>query len=590
MSDSDHDENFTFPDDPAEAIETLRAWLRSGDPANRMLEDALRCKLRPGQFRSLCWKYFLGLIPPPQSLHGVADEDEKEERIEAFTASWRSHLTRLRTRYTEIRKLKIPQPAAAGTEKTSSAADEAAKKPAAKPSAVASRSKKPASGPRFGDESSSSSSSGEDDDVADPIAADATHDNPLSASPEGVWAQYFQHQKAMELVDKDLGRLWGGDPFFEKESSKADLRCVLETLVASGVCEYRQGVHEVASLIYLSNTRDADVALNIPVSDPLCEAARVACSRRHLCEDTFAMLAAVLFNGPQLVQFGFPESTTSGFGLGAWYDADEAESGADCVSMATVVQSALLEAQNPKLAKHIASMDVQPVLYGLRWLRLLFIREFYINQAAQLWDAIFAEFALDRQPVWRSCVPHLAVAMLSFIGSTLLEMDDSGMLLRRLMRYPPVEDVSAIVRAAIHAHHGPDGRVAALADVVVLPNSSFPNAASVALSGHQAAADVDPRGNWGGGEAFDTRQSADIGAASLPRSAERQLDDMAARDRRLATDLDAAIKSIMSTLQRPSADPSDNAASSVGSGDASVDLAMAVSQLKRIRDELRGDL
>ena len=48
------------------------------------------------------------------------------------------------------------------------------------------------------------------------------------------------------------------------------------------------------------------------------------------------------------------------------------------------------QSADPELAAHLCALDLEPHMYLLRWLRLLFAREFCIDKLFLLWDAIFA--------------------------------------------------------------------------------------------------------------------------------------------------------------------------------------------------------
>jgi len=43
------------------------------------------------------------------------------------------------------------------------------------------------------------------------------------------------------------------------------------------------------------------------------------------------------------------------------------------------------------LYNFLEKLKVEPQLYGLRWIRLLFGREFHFEDALCIWDAIFAD-------------------------------------------------------------------------------------------------------------------------------------------------------------------------------------------------------
>lgn len=56
-------------------------------------------------------------------------------------------------------------------------------------------------------------------------------------------------------------------------------------------------------------------------------------------------------------------------------------------------------------------------LYGMKWARLLFGREFRVEGVLRLWDHVFASCALEDRPDVPECVEVVAVAMVC-AGST----------------------------------------------------------------------------------------------------------------------------------------------------------------------------
>ncbi|CAM9511414.1 unnamed protein product, partial [Discosporangium mesarthrocarpum] len=87
-------------------------------------------------------------------------------------------------------------------------------------------------------------------------------------------------------------------------------------------------------------------------------------------------------------------------------------------------------------------------LYGVKWARLLFGREFPMSDVLILWDHIFASSRVEGGPNVPLCVEHVAVAMILNIRSRLMSADPTGCL-QLLMRYPPPEDVHHILFLAL---------------------------------------------------------------------------------------------------------------------------------------------
>ena len=117
------------------------------------------------------------------------------------------------------------------------------------------------------------------------------------------------------------------------------------------------------------------------------------------------------------------------------------------------IQDTLLRRADPQLHGVLAEKEVQPQLYLLRWLRLLFGREFHLADSMVVWDALFA------YGQGLMLVEYMAVSMLLYVRASLIE-GDYTQTLRRLLKYPPVEHVHTLVERALHLKRafapGPD--------------------------------------------------------------------------------------------------------------------------------------
>ncbi|EME87908.1 uncharacterized protein MYCFIDRAFT_213065 [Pseudocercospora fijiensis CIRAD86] len=87
---------------------------------------------------------------------------------------------------------------------------------------------------------------------------------------------------------------------------------------------------------------------------------------------------------------------------------------------------------DPHLVKHLESLDVLPQVFLIRWIRLLFGREFEFESVLALWDVIFAE-----DPSLE-LVDHMCLAMLLRIRWHLLDADYNNAL-GLLLRYPDLD-------------------------------------------------------------------------------------------------------------------------------------------------------
>lgn len=88
------------------------------------------------------------------------------------------------------------------------------------------------------------------------------------------------------------------------------------------------------------------------------------------------------------------------------------------------------------------TLNIEPQLYALRWVRLMFGREFHFHDVLTLWDAILA---------WGNrlvLVDYISVTMLMYIREAILGKEYVDAM-ARLMKFPPVEDVAVFVESAL---------------------------------------------------------------------------------------------------------------------------------------------
>merc|ERR1712228_980418 len=143
------------------------------------------------------------------------------------------------------------------------------------------------------------------------------------------------------------------------------------------------------------------------------------------------------------------------------------------------IQGQFLRAMDSQLSQHLLKINLTPQLYGLRWIRLFFSREFHLRDVCVVWDAIFANYS-ERKQIKMSklenksetivsidplkaidaalnneanikldfrFVDYMSCSMLLFIRHQLIGRDISHCL-RRVMRYPPIEDIASLIERA----------------------------------------------------------------------------------------------------------------------------------------------
>jgi TBC1 domain family protein 5 len=98
-----------------------------------------------------------------------------------------------------------------------------------------------------------------------------------------------------------------------------------------------------------------------------------------------------------------------------------------------------LKHADPELWAHLDKLEIEPQLWGIRWLRLLFTREFTYHESLLLWDGILAQDGSSLR-----LADFVCIAMLLRIREGLLDSDYTGAL-QLILRFPrPADEDSRI--------------------------------------------------------------------------------------------------------------------------------------------------
>jgi TBC1 domain family member 5 len=134
---------------------------------------------------------------------------------------------------------------------------------------------------------------------------------------------------------------------------------------------YRQGMHELLAPILWVVDCDA-----IESSTPTCSKAEDALmmdvlDRDFVAHDTFTLFCAVMQTAKSFYEIG--------------------DSGSLVVDRSRRIHDEYLGEVDPELANHLQVIEILPQIFLLRWIRLLFGREFNLKDTLSVWDVLFAE-------------------------------------------------------------------------------------------------------------------------------------------------------------------------------------------------------
>ncbi|TBU29006.1 RabGAP/TBC [Dichomitus squalens] len=291
--------------------------------------------------------------------------------------------------------------------------------------------------------------------------------NPLSLHDENPWREWFASVELRKTILQDVERTFPDIAYFRDAEVQAELTHILYLYSDMHPdIGYRQGMHELLAPLYYAVDFDS-----IPDDGDTDPTLKEFCSRAWVAADAWALFSAVMK------------------GTGRWYEWQESKSAvttaeptplpshvqvnvaardiqmkpyiAPIVEAANLVQSVFLKGVDPELWKAMQSAGIEPQIYGIRWLRLLFTRELALEDAMVLWDGLFAVDPSFDLALW------ICVAMLVRIRNKLIPADYSTQL-TYLLRYPadslaaggsaeptPIHHATLLIRQALTLQMSP---------------------------------------------------------------------------------------------------------------------------------------
>ncbi|KAF2744855.1 RabGAP/TBC [Sporormia fimetaria CBS 119925] len=236
--------------------------------------------------------------------------------------------------------------------------------------------------------------------------------DPLSENEESPWVALRADESLRAEIFQDIERCMPDNVYFRQPATQNMMLDILFVWCKMHPdVGYRQGMHEILAPILWVMERDA-VQLNAGEKrDTLL--AEVMDSK-FIEQDSFTLFWAVMENARS---FYAP-----------------AESGSNSKDTPMLARSAriferYLPKVDPGLSAHLVKLEIVPQIFLLRWIRLLFGREFPLDAVLAMWDSLFAfSPSLD-------LVDFIAIAMLLRIRWKLVAADTNEAF-TLLLRYP----------------------------------------------------------------------------------------------------------------------------------------------------------
>ncbi|XP_054806722.1 uncharacterized protein LOC129309258 [Prosopis cineraria] len=349
---------------------------------------------------------------------------------------------------------------------------------------------------------------------------DLVIDNPLSQNPDSTWSRFFRNAELERMVDQDLSRLYPEHgSYFQTPGCQGMLRRILLLwCLKHPECGYGQGMHELlAPLLYvlqadvehvseirklyedhftdrfdgllcqennlsysfdfrkspdsmedeigsLGNAMkvksieelDPDIQDIVLLSDTYGAEGElgIVLSEKFIEHDAYCMFDALLSGAHGLVAMAdfFSSSPAAG----------------SHTSLSPVIEASralycLLSLVDSYLHGHLVDLGVEPQYFALRWLRVLFGREFSLDNLLIIWDEIFASdnskvengadddidsgIRILRSPRG-AFISAMAVAMILHLRSSLLATENATTCLQRLLNFPQNTNIKKLLEKA----------------------------------------------------------------------------------------------------------------------------------------------
>ncbi|KAL7798430.1 RabGAP/TBC [Trichoderma ceciliae] len=258
--------------------------------------------------------------------------------------------------------------------------------------------------------------------------------DPLTDDPKSPWNTVREDEVVRAEILQDVQRLPDEATYHEDYMQHMILDILfVYCKVNPSRGGYRQGMHELLAPILHVVEQDALDRASISADDDENDLEELMLETIDLSlveHDAFVLFSQLMEQAQSFYEVkDVPNPSQSTDGPSHSHPRFPEQSSA-IVERSKFIHEVCLQKIDPELAAHLTSVEILPQIFLIRWIRLLFSREFPFNQFLLLWDTIFAvDPSLD-------LIDLICCAMLLRIRWQLLESDYS-VCLQLLLKYPP---------------------------------------------------------------------------------------------------------------------------------------------------------
>uniref|UniRef100_A0A2K6DA51 TBC1 domain family member 5 n=1 Tax=Macaca nemestrina TaxID=9545 RepID=A0A2K6DA51_MACNE len=262
--------------------------------------------------------------------------------------------------------------------------------------------------------------------------------NPLSQDEGSLWNKFFQDKELRSMIEQDVKRTFPEMQFFQQENVRKILTDVLfcyarenEQLLYKQVMKISYRWHPLTQNFLYSLTNDRPLLYPKLYHNAKAIRDAVFSQLMETAEPWFSTFEHDGQKGKETLMTPIPFARPQDLGPTV-----------AIVTKVNQIQDHLLKKHDIELYMHLNRLEIAPQIYGLRWVRLLFGREFPLQDLLVVWDALFAD------GLSLGLVDYIFIAMLLYIRDALISSNYQTCL-GLLMHYPFIGDVHSLILKAL---------------------------------------------------------------------------------------------------------------------------------------------
>ncbi|PNS17945.1 TBC1 domain family member 5 [Sphaceloma murrayae] len=255
-----------------------------------------------------------------------------------------------------------------------------------------------------------------------------TGEDPLSEDVASPWKTIRQDEAMRAEIMQDVDRCMPDNTYFRQERTHAMMLDILFIFCKLNPdVGYRQGMHEVLAPILWVIECDAIQNGNYQGTDDFLISQ--LCDPKFIEHDAFTLFGLVMQNAKHFYEQKAHRRQTS-LSKNNYPTSGKLEN--PILTIINRIFDDYLPRLDPELATHFKDVDLVPQVFLMRWVRLLFGREFPFDDVLPLWDVLFS------QDPGLDLVEMICLVMMLRIRWELLDSDHNECL-ALLLRYPPLD-------------------------------------------------------------------------------------------------------------------------------------------------------